>query len=77
MTKYYKDESDDAVCYVIVSNSDSVGITMWQDDLIDVNVVQVTECDFSMFTECPSEEALAAYHKFENRCKEIINSTGV
>jgi hypothetical protein len=30
-----------------------------------------------MSSDIPSEVFLAAYHKFENRCKEIINSTGL
>jgi hypothetical protein len=75
MTKYYKSDN----VYFIMSNEKLISISVYDDDHIDVEVSEYSGYvfDYTGLEECEPSEALAAFHKFENRCKEIINSTGV
>jgi hypothetical protein len=76
MTKYYKETVDDFTRYHIVTGEKTLNITQFDDGEVKVFVSEGNKLHEG-HKECLSSEALAAFHKFENRCKEIINSTGL
>lgn len=83
MKRYFRVVKDDKELFYYTNDTGVVIVSI--DTRIGKNIVECSTYGYfgelwnvaSPSEDITSEMFLQAYHKFENRCKEIINSTGV